>query len=56
MIPVEQVTDAAVSSVAQNANLIASNAGDFGGYVYPVIGLALLSALILYLSPPLSEG
>ena len=55
MIPVEAVDVDAVSSIAQNANLIASSSDDFGGYFYPVAGLGLLSALILYLSPPLVD-
>mmetsp|Transcript_29363 Transcript_29363/g.61439 ORF Transcript_29363/g.61439 Transcript_29363/m.61439 type:complete len:93 (-) Transcript_29363:221-499(-) len=55
MVPVEVVDVDAVSTFAQNANLIASNSDDFGGYFYPVAGLGLLSALILYLSPPLVD-
>lgn len=54
MMPVE-VVDVATSNIAQNANLIATSAGDFGGYFYPVAGLGLLAALILYLSPPLAD-
>ena len=53
MVPMEAVDT--LSSFAQNANVIASSSDDFGGMFYPVAGLALLSALILYLSPPLSE-
>ena len=55
MIPVEVVDVDAVSTMAQSSNLIASSAGDFGGYFYPIAGLGLLSALILYLSPPLVD-
>ena len=47
--------DVAVSNVAQNANLIASNVGDFGGYLFPVFGLLSLGALILFLAPPLAD-
>lgn len=54
MMPVENI-DVAVSNVASSANLIASSVGDFGGYFYPVAGLGLLAALILYLSPPLAS-
>jgi hypothetical protein len=54
MMPVE-VVDVAVSNVAQNANLIATSAGDFGGYFYPVAGIGILAAFILYLSPPLAD-
>ena len=39
----------------QNANLIATSSTDFGGSFYPVAGLTLLGALILYLSPPLED-
>jgi hypothetical protein len=53
MIPVEATEF--VSSVAQNTNLIAATSDDFGGYVYPVIGIGLLATLILYLSPPLAD-
>jgi hypothetical protein len=54
MMPVENV-DVAMSSVVSNSQMIASSVGDFGGYFYPVAGLALLAALILYLSPPLAD-
>ena len=54
MIPVE-VVDIAASNVAQNANLIATSAGDFGGYFYPIAGIGLLASFILYLSPPLAD-
>ena len=55
MMPVDVVDVDAVSNFAQNANVLASNAEDFGGYFYPVAGLGLLAALILYLSPPLVD-
>ena len=48
-------SDVAVSNVASNANLIASNVSDFGGYLFPVFGIISLAALILYLSPPLAD-
>ena len=48
-------SDVAVSNVASNANLIASNVSDFGGYLFPVFGILSLAALILYLSPPLAD-
>ena len=48
-------SDVAVSNVAANANLIASNVSDFGGYLFPVFGIISLAALILYLSPPLAD-
>lgn len=55
MIPMESVEVAVTNVIAQNANLIATNADEFGGYFYPVAGLGLLAALILYLSPPLAD-
>ena len=39
-------SDMLVSSVAAAGTLLASSAGDFGGYTIPVIGLALLAAII----------
>mmetsp|Transcript_1116 Transcript_1116/g.1208 ORF Transcript_1116/g.1208 Transcript_1116/m.1208 type:complete len:96 (+) Transcript_1116:108-395(+) len=44
-----------VVSQLNNANLIASNVSDFGGYLFPLFGLLGLSALILFLAPPLGE-
>jgi len=32
-----------------------SRAGDFGGYLFPVVGLAALGAVILVLAPPLAD-
>jgi len=48
-------SDVAVSNVASNANLIATNVSDFGGYLFPVFGIIALCGLILYLSPPLAD-
>ena len=48
-------SDVAVSNVAQNANLIASNVQDFGGYLFPVFGILALASLILFLAPPLAD-
>lgn len=48
-------SDFAVSNVAENANLLASNVQDFGGYLFPVFGLLSLAGLILFLSPPLAD-
>ena len=47
--------DVAASQVANNANLIASSVGDFGGYLFPLFGLIALSGLILFLAPPLGD-
>lgn len=54
-MPVEAVDVDVVSSFVQNANVIATSAGENGGYFYPVAGLAFLAAIILYLSPPLAD-
>jgi len=47
--------DVAVSNFAENANVIASNVSDFGGYLFPVFGIAALAGLILFLAPPLGD-
>jgi len=44
------------SDIAQNANLIATSSDDFGGAFFPILGLGLIAATILFLSPPLGEG
>ena len=48
-------SDMTVSNVAANANLVAANVQDFGGYLFPVFGILALCGLILYLSPPLAD-
>ncbi|GKZ00605.1 hypothetical protein MPSEU_001012700 [Mayamaea pseudoterrestris] len=53
MVPVEMI-DASVSQIAANANLIATSSTDNGGLLFPVVGLGLLAATILFLSPPLA--
>jgi hypothetical protein len=55
MIPMESVEIAVTNVIAQNSNLIATTADEFGGFFYPVAGLSLLAVLILYLSPPLAD-
>ena len=53
---IAEVSDVVVSNIATgSANLIASAVADFGGYLFPVGGIGLLCALILYLSPPLAD-
>jgi len=47
------VGSSAVSTV--NSLLLASNEADFGGYFFPVLGLTLLGAIIVFLSPPLKD-
>jgi hypothetical protein len=43
------------SAVLSNSQLVAAQVGDFGGYLFPVVGIASLAALILFLSPPLAD-
>ena len=43
------------SNFAANANVVASNVSDFGGYLFPVFGIIGLAGLILYLAPPLAD-
>jgi len=51
----DNFADVATSSIAQSSELLASQAGDFGGYLFPVVGLAALGAVILVLAPPLAD-
>ena len=43
------------TSVAATTNMIATSAGDNGGYFFPVVGLSFLGAIILFLAPPLVD-
>ena len=52
---VEESADVAVSAVAAASALIASSAGDFGGYTLPIIGLATLAATIGILAGPVED-
>ena len=52
---IENVADFSVSNVAATSNMVASNVSDFGGYLFPVFGIMALSALILFLAPPLVD-
>lgn len=38
-----------------NSMLLATSESDFGGYFFPVVGLTLLSAIIVFLAPPLKD-
>ena len=51
----DEVADIATSSIAQSSQMVASNAGDFGGALFPVFGLVTLGAVILFLAPPLAD-
>ena len=48
----EAVTSAVVAGASA---LLASNAGDFGGYTLPIIGLAVLGATIGILAGPVED-
>ena len=48
-------TDMVMTSVAAAGTLIASSAGDFGGYTIPIIGLGLLAAIIGILAGPVED-
>ena len=47
--------EVALSSVAAAGTLLATSAGDFGGYTIPVIGLTLLGAIIGILAGPVED-
>ena len=48
-------SDMLMSGVAAAGTLLATSNGDFGGYTIPVIGLALLAALIAILAGPVEN-
>ena len=53
---VEDSAVEAVSTVAAAATtLLATNAGDFGGYTLPIIGLTILGATIGILAGPVED-
>ena len=45
----------ATQGVQAATQLIATQAGDFGGYTIPIIGLALLGAIIGILAGPVED-
>ena len=47
--------EVALSSVAAAGTLLATSAGDFGGYTIPVIGLTVLAAIIGILAGPVED-
>jgi hypothetical protein len=51
----DSVADIATSTIAQSTQLIASTEGDFGGFLFPIVGLGILAATILALAPPLAD-
>ena len=44
-----------VNALAQVTQQLASNAGDFGGYTIPIIGLGTLAAIISLLAGPVED-
>merc|ERR1719199_965673 len=40
-----------MSTISSIGTMVASSAGDFGGYTIPIIGLSLLGAIIGILAP-----
>ena len=50
-----QETEAAVTALAAASTLIATSAGDFGGYTIPIIGLTTLGATIFLLAGPVED-
>ena len=44
-----------VADIAQNTQMIATSSGDFGGMLFPVVGLTALGGVILALAPPLAD-
>ncbi len=55
MAPNMIVDGSVMESAVSTANLIATSAGENGGFFFPVAGIASLAALILFLAPPLKE-
>lgn len=52
---VEESAEVVVSAAAAATTLIATQAGDFGGYTLPIIGLAVLAATIGILAGPVED-
>lgn len=44
-----------LTTLAQISQQVASNAGDFGGYTIPIIGLGTLAAIIALLAGPVED-
>jgi len=43
------------SATVASSTLIASSAGDFGGYTIPIIGLVILAATVAFLAGPVED-
>jgi hypothetical protein len=50
-----EIDTVSLSDIASNANLIATSSDDFGGAFFPILGIGLIAATILFLSPPLAD-
>lgn len=51
----EAGAEQAVTALAAAGTLVAAQAGDFGGYTIPIIGLGLLAAIIAFLAGPVED-
>jgi hypothetical protein len=54
-LPATFVDGTMLAPVSSASTLIATQAGDFGGYTIPVIGLASLAAIIALLAGPVED-
>jgi hypothetical protein len=55
VVPNMIIDGSVMESAASTANLIATSAGENGGFFFPVAGIVSLAGLILFLAPPLKE-
>ncbi|KAL7439182.1 hypothetical protein ACHAXH_009069 [Discostella pseudostelligera] len=55
VVPNMVIDGSVMESAASTANLIATSAGENGGFFFPVAGIVSLAGLILFLAPPLKE-
>ena len=53
-LPVAEVSQA-VQSAAQSTLALATNANDFGGPIFPIAGLLILTGAIIVLAPPVEQ-
>mmetsp|Transcript_9426 Transcript_9426/g.13556 ORF Transcript_9426/g.13556 Transcript_9426/m.13556 type:complete len:90 (+) Transcript_9426:80-349(+) len=44
-----------IEAVNSASTVVASTVSDFGGYLFPILGIGSLAALILFLAPPLAD-
>jgi len=55
MVEETEMAQATLATVNAIGMAVASNAGDFGGYTIPIIGLGLIGATIALLAGPVDE-